>query len=469
MPLDAILKQSDGVTSVSQTSPLAVTFPTDTATYPQKISFSNDGFTLDSFERLRVSEPRIAFEYSFNAMTPSTATTVWESTAYGGGTESLTTNLYGTDLFTTTAANTGRWIQSINHIRYAPAISTLMRFTFNLNDPTATNLRQRIGMFTDQGTFPSTAGDGIYFENDSGTFAFVRRYMTQGVTGLEERVVRANWNLDKLDGTGKSGVNLDFTKAQHLLIEFQYLGVGTIRFGFETGTKGVVWCHEIHSVNALTETWSRTGSLPVRAECYNYGTSPTANRLTLINVAVLQEGDVHQKRGWRYFGATSGAAARVTGLTADTWYPVMGIRAVGTNDLTKRARIVPVSLTITLSTVATGPTAIKIGLMLLGTPNTGATYAVSPAGGSAAVVDIAATTTTAITGSVMFNAVIPNVVGSYTFNLDQQTENANVIGPSANGVQAITGSGNLTVVAGPVQAASVGPSIVAALNWKEIV
>lgn len=468
MPLDTVLKQSDGVTSVSATAPLHVTFPDETSGFTQKVSFPHNNFMLDSFERLRVSEPRIAFEYSFNAMTPSTATTVWESTAYGAGTEALTTNLYGTNLNTTTAANTGRWVQSINHIRYAPAISTLMRFTFNLNTPTAVNLRQRIGMFTDQGTFPSTAGDGIYFENDSGAFAFVRRYMTQGATGLEERVSRANWNLDKLDGTGKSGVTLDFKKAQHLLIEFQYLGVGTIRFGFETGVKGVIWCHEMASVNSLAEAWSRTGSLPVRAECYNYGTS-TANTLTLINVAVLQEGDILQKRGWRYFGATSGAVAKVTGLTADTWYPIMGIRAVSTNDLTKRARIIPVSLTVTLSTVSTGATAIKVGLMLLGTPNTGATFAIAPAGGSATVVDNAATATTAITGSIMFNAVIPNVVGSYTFNLDQQTENANVIGPSASGTQAITGPGNLMVVAGPVQAASVGPSIVAALNWKEIV
>jgi hypothetical protein len=468
MPLDTILKQSDGVTSVSATSPLHVTFPNEDSGFTQKVSFTNNNFMLDSFERLRVSEPRIAFEYSFNAMLPSTATTIWETVAYNSGTEELTTNLYGTNLKTTASAGSGRVIQSINHVRYAPAISTLMRFTFNLNNPTASGLVQRVGMFTNQGSYPSTVGDGLYFENEAGAFAFVRRFMTQGATGSEERVLRSNWNMDKLDGTGKSGVTLDFTKAQHLLIEFQFLGVGTIRFGFETGEKGVVWCHEMVSVNALAESWARTGSLPIRAECYNFAAS-TINTLTLINVAVLQEGDIHQKRGWRYFGATSGGAAKVTGLTSNTWYPIMGIRAAGTNDLTKRARIIPTSLTVTLSTVATGATAIMVGLMLLGTPNTGATFAVAPSGGSAAVIDIAASSTTAITGSIMFNSVIPNVVGSYTFDLNQQTENANVIGPSMTGVQAITGSGNLIVVAGPVQAASVGPSIVAALNWKEIV
>jgi len=150
-------------------------------------------------------------------------------------------------------------------------------------------------MFTDQGTFPSTAGDGFYFENDAATLSFVRRYMTQGATGGEERVTQPSWNLDKMNGTGASGINLDMTKAQHFVVEYQWLGVGTIRFGFETGPKGIVWAHEMHSVNALAESWSRTGSLPVRAEVYNYSAS-TINALTMINCAVIQEGDVLAQR-----------------------------------------------------------------------------------------------------------------------------------------------------------------------------
>ena len=105
-----------------------------------------------------------------------------------------------------------------------------------------------------------------------------RNFATGSV--IDTRVKRADWNVDKLDGTGASGVTLNFTKSQHLLIEFQYLGVGTIRFGFETN-QGAIWCHEIVSVNALAETWARTGSLPVRAECYNYGAG-VINNLTLI-------------------------------------------------------------------------------------------------------------------------------------------------------------------------------------------
>ena len=146
----------------------------------------------------------------------------------------------------------------------------------------------------------------------------------------------------------------------------------------------------------------------------------------------------------------------------------MGIRAAGTNDLTKRARILPTSVTFSVATVATGSTLLQVGLMMLATPNTGATYAVTT-GGSAAVIDIAATPATAVTGTLIWTGHIPNVVGCHTFALSTLNDNMNVIGTVASGAQAITGAGNLTLVAGCVQTATVGAGIVASLNWKELV
>ena len=431
------------------------------------VSFNNNDFSKDSFERLRVSQPVVVFEDSFAALLPSAKTTIWEAAAVASGTANLTANLYGTELNTLLTNGSGYWIQSYNHVRYAPGISTLFRITFNFNQ-FITSVRQRVGMFTDQGTYPSNAGDGFYLEADGSTVSVVRRYMTTGTAGAEERINQANWNMDKLDGTGPSGVNLNWTKAQHFVVEYQWLGVGTIRYGFETGQNQVVWCHQIISVNALSQSWSRTGTLPVRAEIYSTGALATAGKLTLINCVVIHEGDVGDLRGWKYFGGNSGATPKVGGLVAATWYPVMGIRAAATNDLTKRARIIPTSVTFSVAVVATGPTVLQVGLMMLATPNTGATYAVTT-GGSAAVIDIAATPATAVTGTLIWTGNIPNVVGCYTFDLKTLNDNMNVIGTVASGAQAITGAGNLTVVAGCVQTATVGASVVASLNWKELV
>ena len=431
------------------------------------ISFNNDDFSKDSFERLRVSQPVVVFEDSFAALLPSAKTTIWEAAATASGTANLTSNLYGTELNTLLTNGSGYWIQSYNHVRYAPGISTLFRITFNFNQ-FITSVRQRVGMFTDQGAYPSNAGDGFYLEADGSVVSVVRRYMTTGTAGAEERINQANWNMDKLDGTGPSGVNLNWTKAQHFVVEYQWLGVGTIRFGFETGQNQVVWCHQIVSVNALSQSWSRTGTLPVRAEIYSTGVLATAGKLTLINCVVIHEGDVGDLRGWKYFGGNSGATPKVGGLVAATWYPVMGIRAAATNDLTKRARILPTSVTFSVATVATGATVLQVGLMMLATPNTGATYAVAT-GGSAAVIDIAATAATAVTGTLIWTGLVPNVVGCYTFDLSTLNDNMNVIGTVASGAQAITGAGNLTVVAGGIQTSTVGAGIVASLNWKELV
>ena len=431
------------------------------------VSFNNNDFSKDSFERLRVSQPVVVFEDSFSALLPNAKTTIWEAVATASGTANLTANLYGTELNTLLTNGSGYWIQSYNHVRYAPGISTLFRITFNFNQ-FITSVRQRVGMFTDQGAYPSNAGDGFYLEADGSTVSVVRRYMTTGAAGAEERINQANWNMDKLDGTGASGVTLDWTKAQHFVVEYQWLGVGTIRYGFETGQNQVVWCHQMVSVNALSQSWSRTGTLPVRAEIYSTGDLATAGKLTLVNCVVIHEGDVGDLRGWKCFGGNSGATPKVGGLVASTWYPVMGIRAVATNDLTRRARILPTSVTFSVATVATGPTVLQVGLMMLASPNTGATYAVTT-GGSAAVIDIAATPATAITGTLIWTGHIPNVVGCYTFDLKTLNDNMNVIGTVASGAQAITGAGNLTLVAGGVQTSTVGAGIVASLNWKELV
>jgi hypothetical protein len=430
------------------------------------VSYNNDDFTLDSFERLRVSEPRIAFEFTFGPQLVSGATTIWEATAVASGTTALTANLYGQDLSSLLTNGSGYWIQSYNHVKYAPGISSMLRFTFNFNE-LVTNVRQRVGSFTDQGTFPSNSGDGFYLEADGQALSFVRRYMTTGAAGAEERVLQANWNKDKMNGTGASGITLDWTKAQHLVVEYQWLGVGTIRFGFETGTGGVVWAHEMVSVNGLTQSWSRTGSLPVRAEIYNTGITAQAGKLTLINVVVLQEGDVADFRGWKYFGGNSGATGKLGG-TAAALYPVLSLRAASTNDLTKRTKIIPTSVSITVAVVSTGATSLQVALLMLPTPNTGATFATTPAG-SLTTIDTIATAATAVTGTAIWNTIIPNVVGTYTFDLKTMNDNANVMGYNAAGGVAITGPSVLTLAAGPLTGtATVGATIAAAINWKEI-
>lgn len=445
-----------------------------------QVTYSHNDFTLDSFERLRVSQPTVIFEHTFGAILPATVTTIWETGTTGtASTDALTTNLYGFNIGMPVNTVSGRWYQSLQHIRYQPGVSTLMRFTFAFGAGAllTANQRDRLGMFTDTtAAMTGAAGDGLFLENDAGAVYVVRRYMTQGV-GSEERVAQASWNLNRMQGGGdvadssRNIVTIDWTKSQHLVIEYQWLGVGTIRFGFETGTNGTVWVHEIHNVNSGLEAWSRTGSLPIRFESYNYGVAATHSS-TFMNVVVLQEGNPNGIRGWRYFGADSGTTGKLGGVAVGL-FPVMGLRSIGTNDLTKRSRfsITSISITVTIVGVPTaGTTPIKVSLLMNGTPATGATFAVNVAG-SGVSIDNAATATTAITGQAIWTVFIPNVVGTYTFDLsDHATNNSNIPGTAASGTQAITGPGNLYLAAGPVTTAwnATACTLAAAVTYREM-
>ena len=427
------------------------------------VSFTQDDFTLDTFNRLRVSEPRIAFEYSFsNGLIAG----LWNSAAYGAGTLTQNTTAWTTELSTTTASGTGYWAQTYQHVRYAPGVSTLLRFTFNFTELTS-GLVMKIGMFTDQGTFPSATGDGLYLEADGSTIAVVRRTLTSGV-GAEERVIQASWNKDKLNGTGTSGVTLDWTKAQHLVIEYQWLGVGTARIGFETGLTGIIWCHEFVSVNVLTTAYSRTGTIPIRAQIHTTAGSAITGKLTLINCVVIQEGDILDYRGWRYFGGNSGATARTIGLPVGL-YPLIAIRALLTNDITKRATIIPTKATIVVTTAATTSTVMQWALLALPTPLTGATFAGTAGASSFVGVDQAATASTAVTGTVLATGILQSAIGTYQIDFAEQKDNAIKAGQDAAGALTITGANVLCLAYGPmITASGAGAVCAASINWKEL-
>src|ERR1019366_8430266 len=102
------------------------------------------------FEKLRVSESRIGFEYHFgNGFNAA----LFEGVAYGAGTLTNNTTVGTTELNTTTASGTGYWIQQYSPPVYGPGVGNTIRMTFGFNTPQA-NVTQRLGVFTDQGTFP---------------------------------------------------------------------------------------------------------------------------------------------------------------------------------------------------------------------------------------------------------------------------------------------------------------------------
>ena len=90
-------------------------------------------------------------------------------------------------------------------------------------------------------------------------------------------IPQSSFNIDKLDGTGPSGYNADFTKMQMFYIDYTWYGAGAVRWGVR-GTDGdIIYVHKMPNNNVNQEAYMRSGNLPAR---YEVSTFPPITPLT---------------------------------------------------------------------------------------------------------------------------------------------------------------------------------------------
>jgi hypothetical protein len=94
---------------------------------------------------------------------------------------------------------------------------------------------------------------------------------------IDTKINQSSWNIDKCDGTGVSGFNLDVGKMQMWMIDYAWYGAGAIRWGFKNQRGEVMYVHRLAHGNLLTEAYMRSGNLPAR---YEVNTFPLITRLT---------------------------------------------------------------------------------------------------------------------------------------------------------------------------------------------
>lgn len=309
--LDAILGQL-----VATTSSLPITFPPT---------------ALDAFGRQRVSQPYTLFDSQNRYASDnqfSTATT-------GTGSTTFNTNQSSVSL-SVTAGGVGSAVrQTYRNMLYQPGKGLLVLATFVMDTSDSANLTQKVGYFNTE--------NGVFFSKTDGTKAFTLRSDTSGTPSDARTVTQANWNGDKLDGTGASGLTLDLSHPQILWMDFEWLGVGSVRCGFIINGEYIV-CHTFDTANTYgTTVYMTTAILPVRYEITS--TSAVAASLTQICSSVVSEGG---------FEATSiEHVARRTSIftnidTAANFYPIVSIRlastALGAVILPNRIQFQPTTL-----------------------------------------------------------------------------------------------------------------------------
>jgi len=256
---------------------------------------ANDGFGIDAFGRLRVAEAQTIF--TFIPRTGKKTDYEWDESITGNATITFNDNNSSIDLATTTTSGDKAIRQTYQRFVYTPGKSNIIILTCNFGGGIANN-RKRIGLFDDK--------DGWFYQLNDTTPALVLRSNIGG--SVNDNVIpQSSWNIDKMDGTGQSGITLDWTKTQILVFDYQWLGIGRVRFGFVVNGL-LYYVHYANHANIQSILYTQHPHVPFRAEIENTGTIAQAATFKTTCFSLAVEGG--ERPVGKAFSVTSGTTEK---------------------------------------------------------------------------------------------------------------------------------------------------------------
>jgi len=168
--------------------------------------------------------------------------------------------------YTMAVAGAGEYVirQTKQWHRYISGNTQIAEITFD-NMANVSGVSKRVGYFNGETVAPYDTYDGFYLEADGTTHNFC---IAKG--GTITKFAQADWNQDTFDGNGKSGITIDFTKFQVMVLDFLYLGGAGVRYGFVLN--GVVqWAHIYIHANTENGVFVESPQQPVRYEIRSTG------------------------------------------------------------------------------------------------------------------------------------------------------------------------------------------------------
>ncbi len=248
----------------------------------------------------------------FNAFQYTKDEQIWDEAVTG--TASSTFNEYEGGVVLEVGGDAGDEIirQTRNVIQYVPGRANEAIFALRL-DPFETGVRKRFGIFDET--------NGVYFEKGVDDYYVVLRKDTP--TGIEEqRVPRAEWNVDRLDGTGPSLESFQEDKIQMFTIEYEWFGAGVVEFKIILDNNALP-LHRFVAGNNDEIPWANSPYRPLRFELTNVEGVAGTHQILQGSSSVSSEGEVGP------LGREQNVATPFDGITtgsADELRPVLSIR-----------------------------------------------------------------------------------------------------------------------------------------------
>ena len=274
------------------------------------------GNVVDAFNRLKVSNPFTLFD----SQQRYTLSDKWDYVGLSGGTYSFNPTESTVSLTAGLTNGSKMYVETKRVFPYQPGKSLTIVDSFAMAQPKS-GLRQRVGYFGITGGVTSgTPYNGVYLQQDGLTLSICLASASLGTT---QTITQSNWNGDKFDGTGDSGVTIDVTKGNLFWLDVEWLGVGDVRTGFYIDGKPVV-AHTFYNTNKNSTTYMTTACLPLRYEIENTSSQATSSTMRQICSTILSEGG-YEGFSRRYNVTHSGTTPH-TLTTAGTQYPLIAIR-----------------------------------------------------------------------------------------------------------------------------------------------
>ena len=305
-----------------------------------------DSASVDAFGRQRVSTPYTLFD---STMRYDKRPDQWFDAITNGASSTFLPNECSVAMTTTTASGDSVLRRTKQNFPYQPGKSMMALLSF-VGAPLSAGLVQEIGLFSNQ--------NGIMLRASGTTLQFVvRSYATGSI--VENVVNQSEWNIDKLP-------SLDFSKAQILAIDLEWLGVGRVRTGFVIDGE-IIYCHEFKHANVINSVYMTTAILPMSYRIHNTSVQASGRTLKQICCSILSEGG-YEPDGAIYSVSHDLAAVpnasgeRITagirmasGRTGNVILPVRVSTTTGTSDIILwRLRLNPTLSGVTWSPASNG-------------------------------------------------------------------------------------------------------------------
>jgi hypothetical protein len=328
-----------------------------------------DSPAIDAFGRLRQSFPYSIFD---SKQIFDDQPLLWDDqeTVGSEATDSVhSVNTASTTLSVNATTNCERTRQTFQRFNYQPGKSQTILMTAVMGTG-GTGIEKTIGYIDDN--------NGLAFVQENGVVRTLVRTKTSG-SPVDSKVSQTNWNIDVMDGTGPSGITADWSKAQVFIIDFEWLGVGRIRFGLIID--GMIYYN-------LALVYMSTPNLPLRFQISNNGTG-AADNLIAICATIISEGGQENVGSLRY---KSTQGTHVDADVANTVYAVVGIRL-------KSAYIYASINLISMSMIT--KTSDDFEWMIIFNPSVAGTFTYSSLTNSAIETAVGATANTVIGGTIL--------------------------------------------------------------------